>query len=768
MKTILAYCILTCIATYIAVGICTSKLNAQGREFTPDEQSYWALQPVKQSAIPRVFDQDRVQNPIDAFILQRLEAESIKMSVEADRITLIRRASFDLFGLPPSHEEVLRFLADESLDAYERLVDRFLASPEYGERWGRHWLDLAMYAESAGFEQDETRPNAWRYRDYVIDSFNQDKPYDRFVVEQIAGDEVWPDDLKARQATAFMRHYPEEGNNKDILLARQEIMHHVTDLVGATFMGLTLNCAQCHDHKHDPILQKDYYRLQAFFANIGHDDRIPLVERRELEDYQARLAEYERQTGRIWSEIDQLLATVRKYSPQQLLARYPDYVIAAMDAPPNLRTPLQSQIAYILNNKDCGTCPQRPKPHADALFAKDAKSLKGDAQVRYAELQKELDRLQALKPADLPIGTGMIDIGDTPPPTHVLGVGQYQSPKEEVQPGILSILEPGPLAISEPLVGKSSGRRKALAGWLTNPSNPLTARVMVNRVWHYHFGRGIVGTPSDFGALGDPPSHVELLDWMAHRFMQSGWNNKSLHRLIMTSATYRQGSNDGRREFRDPDNRLLWRFPPQRLDAESIRDSALAVSGLMNRQLGGPSVFPPLPAGRPIPAGGWKVSSKRSDFVRRSVYVFVRRNDRFPLLEAFDFPDSHEACACRNQTLTAPQALTMLNGQASEEWSDAFAERVISEVGSVQRMQIERAFQIAFSRSPDEHELRDAFHFLVHQTQLMAIENERDAKANGEADKAATQPTSDDVNAKRALSDFCLMLLNSNEFLFRF
>lgn len=761
-----------CIAMNAVLGMCISSLQAQSREFTPGERSYWALQPVKQSAIPQVSDLNRVLNPIDAFIVHRLEIKSIRMSVEADRITLIRRATFDLLGLPPSYDEVASFLADDSPDAYERLIDRLLASPHYGERWGRHWLDLAMFAESAGFEQDETRPNAWRYRDYVIDSFNEDKPYDRFIVEQIAGDEIWPNNLKARQATAFMRHYPEEGNNKDILLARQEILHHVTDLVGATFMGLTFNCAQCHDHKHDPILQQDYYRLQAFFANIGHDDRIPLVEQQELEDYQTRLAEYEQKTERLWSEVDQLLASVRKYSPKQLLARYPDYVIAAIDAPQHLRTPLQSQIAYILNNKDCGTCPQRPKPHADPFFAKDAKSLKGDAQERYAELKHEIDRLQVLKPADLPMGSGIIDISDNAPPTHVLGVGQYQSPKQEVQPGILSILDSEPLAVREKIDGKSTGRRTALARWLTNPSNPLTARVMVNRIWHYHFGRGIVGTPSDFGALGDPPSHEDLLDWMAHRFMHSGWNIKSLHRLIMTSATYRQSSSDSRHESQDPDNRLLWKFPAHRLDAETIRDSALSVSGLMNGQVSGPSVFPPLPKGRPIPVGGWKVSSKQSDFMRRSVYIFVRRNDRFPLLEAFDFPDSHEACACRNQTLTAPQALTLLNGQASSEWSAAFADRIIASVGSVQRVQVERAFQIAFSRSPDEFELRESLGFLQRQSQLIEVELERERNTNGQAidqsQKADTQLASADISAKRALSDFCLMLINSNEFLFRF
>jgi Protein of unknown function (DUF1553)/Protein of unknown function (DUF1549) len=757
MKQIVTVCLLV----WLTNGIDSPAKATDGREFSEDERSYWVFQPLNSPTVPQVRDHQWVQNPIDAFILQRLEAEAIEPSVEADRVTLIRRVSFDLLGVPPTQEQVADFLADESSDAYERLIDRILVSPQYGERWGRHWLDLAMFAESTGFEQD-----AWRYRDYVIDAFQQDKPYDRFIVEQIAGDEVWPEDLNARLATAFMRHYPEEGNNKDILLARQEILHHVTDVVGATFMGLTFNCAQCHDHKHDPILQKDYYRLQAFFANIGHDDRLPLVTQEELEDYQRRLGEYERKTEALWNEMDQLLATVRKYSPKQLLARYPDYVIQAMETSASSRSPLQSQIVYILNNKDCGTCPQRPKPHADPFFAKDAKSLKGNAEARYSQIHAELERLKSEKPLDLPKGMGIIDISDTAPPTHVLGVGLYTAPKEEVQPGILSILEPGPMAIAAPSARQSTGRRTSLARWLTDPTNPFTARVMVNRIWQQHFGRGIVGTPSDFGALGDSPSHPELLDWLAHRFIRNDWSIKSLHHLILTSATYRQASLDRENVDRDPENRLLWRFTPQRLDAEAIRDSALAVSGLMNRRIGGPSVFPPLPEGRPMPVGGWKVSPDHADHARRSIYVFVRRNDRFPMLEAFDFPDSHEACACRNQTLTAPQALTMLNGQSSSQWSEAFAQRVLHEAGSVHHVQVTKAFQIAFSRAPDDYELQAAIKFLTHQTEVIANDIQKD-NASDKAGSELGAPV-DDHAAKLALADFCLMLLNSNEFLFRF
>ncbi len=748
-------------------GCCGSLLavTPAQRPFSQSELEHWSLQKV-QSAIPPKLNHSATSNSaIDAFVLQELALREIAPSPEADRATLLRRVSFDLIGLPPTPDEIESFVNDHSPDAYDRVIDRLLASPKHGEKWARHWLDLAMYAESTGFEQDETRPHAWRYRDYVVRAFNDDKPYDRFVTEQIAGDENWPHDLEARIATAFMRHYPEEGNNKDILLARQEILHHVTDIVGATFLGLTFNCAQCHDHKYDPILQKDYYRLQAFFANIGHDDAVPLVSQPELSHYQQRLAEYERRSESLWNEMDQLLAKVRKYSPQQLLARYPDYVIEAMSATDTSRSPLQSQIAYILNHKDCGTCPQRPKPHADPFFAKDAASLKGEDKDRYDAIRVELAQLADLKPADVPRAMGIIDISSTAPETHVLGIGAYTSPKELVEPGFLSILDPQPAKIDRPGELTSTGRRSALARWLVDRSNPLTARVMVNRIWHYHFGRGIVGTPSDFGVVGESPTHPELLDWLASNFVESGWSIKLMHRNIVLSSTYRQKSLDRPEQQSDSDNRLLWRFPPQRLDAEAIRDSALYISGSLNAAVGGPSVFPPLPDGRPIPMGGWKTSAAPADHARRSLYIFVRRNDRFPLLESFDFPDTHESCACRNQTLTAPQALTMLNGNASRTWADDFAKRLFKEIGDDQTSQVRRAFQLAHGRLPDDWESRTSVDFLVKQAET--IESDRATRDRDESKDSIRHEENGSVR-HTALRDFCLMLLNSNEFVFRF
>lgn len=727
-------------------GLLSPIVHAQ-RVFTQSDREHWAFQELREPVVPSVRS-SQIANPIDQFILDELKGRSLEPSPEADRRTLLRRAAFDLTGLPPSQELVSAFVETGSM-SFEEVIDRMLASPRYAEKWARHWLDLAMYADSSGFEQDETRPNAWRYRDYVVDAFNRDKGYDRFLCEQIAGDEMWPDDIQAHIATGFMRHYPEEGNNKDILLARQEILHHVTDLIGGSVLGLTFNCAQCHDHKYDPILHKDYYRLQAFFANIGHNDKIPVATREEQTEYDARIAEYELRTEKIWSELDQILASVRKYSPKQLLARYPDYVIEAMSIPSSSRNPLQDQIAHILNNKDCGTCPQRPKPFLDAQFDKDARSLKGAAKERYDQLRAELDLLSHLKPRDLPRAMGISDISTTAPPTYVLGVGRYTDPKEEVEPGFLSVLHPGPAEIERPNVTSTTGRRQSLAKWIVDRRNPLTARVMVNRLWAHHFGRGIVGTPSDFGIVGDAPTHPELLDWLALRFMDSGWSIKQMQRLMMTSATYRQSSHARPGQLDDPDNRFLWRYQPQRLDAELIRDSILAVSGLLNNRLGGTSNFPPLPHGMPTPMGGWKESTDASDHVRRSLYIFVRRNDRFPMLDAFDFPDTHEACPCRNQSSTAPQALAMLNGSMSNLAARSLARLILEQAGTNPKHQVEFAFQRAFSRSPDPNESQMAIDFLSTQSQLVATDKTEDQR-------------------EVALSDFCLVLLNSNEFIFRF
>jgi hypothetical protein len=729
----------------LSVLICFAALMAADT-FSQRQRDFWSFQKVKPQTPPPVRSAQWARNEIDRFVLAKLEAKGIQPAAPADKITLLRRASFDLIGLPPAPEEVSAFLADHSPDAYEKVVERLLASPRYGERWGRHWLDLARFAESEGFKADEARPNAWRYRDYVIDSFNHDKPYDRFVQEQIAGDEMWPESSEARIGTAFNRHYPDESNARNLYQRRQEILDDITDATGAVFMGLTYGCARCHNHKFDPILQADYYRLQAFYANTAADDHIPMLPAAKLAEFRRNKAAWEEKTAAIRAQMAALLAPVKKTNSTDYFDKYPPEIQAMILKPATERTPYESQMAW------------KAKPYLDMPDEEAAKQLKGDVKKNYDALKAELAKYAGLDPGDAPEGIGMADLGRTAPPTHVLAVGMYDAPKEEVQPGFLTLLDPGPARIVPPANLESTGRRTALAKWLTGPENPLTARVMVNRIWHYHFGRGIAGTPSDFGVMGERPTHPELLDWLAREFVTSGWSLKHMHRLIMTSAAYCQSS-----DFRkaaadvDPSNRLLWAFPRQRLESEVIRDSSLAVSGLLNLKIGGPSVYPELPQGMVSPRGGWKLSAQ-DERNRRSVYIFVKRNSRYPMMEAFDMPDTHESCPRREVTTTAPQALTMLNDKVVLEWAQAFAARALAD-----RDPVDRAFRLAYSRPPDAWEKDTVQTFFFKQRSLIA---ERAAKG----EKLALPPAvPDGVEPAYAAAfvDFCQMLLNSNEFVYR-
>jgi len=717
--------------------------------FTSEQRSYWAFQPVTSPKVPFVRDARWVRNPIDAFILSQLEAKGLRPSASADRVTLLRRLTLDLTGLPPTPAEVEAFLKDSSAHAYEKTVDRLLQSPHYGERWARHWLDLARYAESEGFKSDETRPNIWRYRDYVIRSFNQDKPYDRFVREQIAGDELWPGDLEARLATAFNRHYPDESNARNLLQRRQEILNDITDTVGAAFTGLTFGCARCHDHKFDPILQADYYRLQAFFANTRAADDVLLTAPGTLEGYQKRLAVWEEKTRDVRSDMNALLEPRRKEIVDDLFDKYPPEIQAAITKPDAERTPIEWQMFY------------KAKPYMNPEAEEVAKTLKGDARNRYPALKAELEKFAEWHPGELPVGVAMVDANGTAPKTHVLSVGVYDAPLQEVEPGFLTLLNPAFAKIEAPRSQDSTGRRTALANWLADPRNPLPARVMVNRLWHHHFGRGIVATPSDFGTMGERPTHPQLLDWLAGDFVRRGWSMKAMHRLMVTSNTYRQssGSNETAAKV-DRQNRLLWHFPRQRLEGEVIRDSGLAVAGLMNTKMGGPSVFPELPPGMET-RGGWKVSEDPRERNRRSVYIFVRRNTRYPMLESLDMPDTHESCGRRNMTTTAPQALTLLNSKLTLEWAQAFASRVIRTAGLASSQQVEAAYQLAYSRKPDATELQTALGFLDRQRHIIA------ARQGAVLALPTPAPEQMDPPVAAALVDLCHMLMNSNEFVYR-
>jgi len=699
-------------------------------KFTPQQRNYWAFQKVTKPAVPAV----GARNPIDAFVLAKLATQNLKPNPPADKVTLLRRAYLDLTGLPPSPEDTQAFLADNSPAAFEKVVDRLLASPQYGERWGRHWLDLARYADSAGFKADETRPNVWRYRDYVIQSFNEDKPYDRFVKEQIAGDELYPDDPAARIATGFDRLWPDESNLANPILRRQEILNDITDTVGAVFMGMTYGCARCHDHKFDPILQKDYYRLQAFFANIRNDDHASLLTGDQAAAYQRQRAEWENQTREIRAKMETLLASVRVERLKEDIGMFPKEAQDAVFTPPEQRTPMQWQMYY----RSASRLPSNRELE---------RALKGDAKQQYADLQKELALFDGLKPADPPVAEAIFDGSRNAPPEFVLFKGVWDAPLDEVQPGVLSILDPAPAKIVAPEGLNSTGRRSALANWLTDPKNPLTARVMVNRIWQDHFGKGIVGTSSDFGVMGERPADPQLLDYLATSFVENGWSIKKMHRLIMLSNTYQQSSAYQEQAAKvDPDNKLLWRFDRRRLEGEVIRDSMLMAAGQLNLKMGGPGVFPPIPQG--ISNGSkylaWTPEKDPAEADRRSVYVFVKRNLRYPMFEAYDFPDTSESCPRRYATVSPTQPLVGMNDDLIRQWSRELANRVLNDAGLSPDQQVERAFRIVFNRAPKDDERQAVLDFL----------NKQAGEIGGETARAA------------AFVDFCQTLLNSNEFLY--
>jgi hypothetical protein len=730
-----------------------SASSAAEKKFTDAQRKYWAFQKVVKPAVPSVKAKEWVRTPVDAFILAKLEEKNLKPNPPADKVTLLRRAYFDLVGLPPTPEQVQAFLADSSPQAFEKVVSELLASPRYGERWGRHWLDLARYADTQGFKADETRPNVWRYRDYVIDAFNQDRPYDRFIKEQIAGDELYPNDAAAKVATGFNRLWPDESNLANPILMRQEILDDITDTVASVFTGLTYGCAKCHDHKFDPILQKDYYRLQAFFAGTTNSDRISLLNGEQARTYQQQYAEWDAKTREIRAAMSGLLESARAEVTKNAIGMFPKEAQEAVFTPPEQRTAMQWQMYY-------RSASRLPK---DAALEK---GLKGEAKERYAALKKELAQYDSIKPADPPVAEGMVDQGREAPATHVLAKGVWDAPLDEVQPGFLSIIDPNPARIVPPEGVQSSGRRTALANWLTNPGNPLTSRVMVNRIWNYHFGQGIVGSPSDFGVMGERPSNPQLLDYLASAFVEGGWSVKSMHRMIMLSNAYQQSSAFQEAAAKaDPEDKMVWRFARRRLEGEVIRDSMLFAGGELNLKTGGPGVFPPLPPGVSMPRSNylnWKTEKDQVEANRRSVYVFVKRNLRYPMFETFDFPDTHEPCPRRNATVTPTQPLALMNDELVMEWSRALASRVLNDGGLSAEQQIERAYRLVFSRAPKPEESNSILNFLNQQSGLIA---ERLAKS----DKV---PMPDAVPAgmpparAAAFVDLCHTLLNSNEFIY--
>ncbi len=655
-----------------------SGLRAPGK-ITAEDRRYWAFQPLQAIDLPAGDE----ANPIDRFIRARLRKEGLKPSPNADPRTLIRRLSFDLIGLPPTPEETEVFVAAWTASVkpqamVETLVDRLLASPHYGERWARHWLDVVRYAESDGYRLDTFRPHAYRYRDYVIKSFNDDKPYDRFVREQIAGDELDPNNPDALVAIGYLTHGIYEFNQRNVRGQWFEMISEITDITSETFLGLSMGCARCHDHKFDPILQKDYFALKSFFDGLMPSEELPYAAAAQQGEHAKKLAAWEAKTVALRKQIGEIENPVRAKDAASMTSKFQPDIQAMLRMPYAQRNPLEQQLATLA--------------YRQIAFEYDKidTKIKGAEKDRLLELRKQLAKFDADKPPPLPMCQGVREVGTQPPPTSI--------PKKasDIAPAFLTVLGQDAPAITP--TKSTSGRRAVLANWLTRPDHPLTSRVLVNRLWQQHFGRGLVGTASDFGNLGEKPSHPELLDWLADRFVKDGWSMKKLHRLIATSNTYQQSSlsaADVLAMQKDPDNRLLWKMTTRRLDAEQIRDAMLLATGKLDRKVGGPSVEFKEP--------------------RRSVYLKWLRNTKEPLLEIFDVPDGFTSAAQRNVSTNSTQALYLMNSNYMLQQGAGFADRLHKDNTTTDDQKIERAFRLAFARSPSSKETQIAQTFLAGQ-----------------------------------------------------
>jgi hypothetical protein len=611
------------------------------------ERKYWAFQ-ARKNAVPPAFttpaDKGWVKTPIDAFILDGLKKAGLAPAPQADRVTLIRRVTYDLTGLPPTPEEVDAFVHDTSPSAWAKVVDRLLDSPHYGEQWGRHWLDVVRFAESEGYEYDTHRPDAYRYRDYVVRSFNQDKAYNEFVKEQLAGDEMDHKNEEYLVASGFNRLGPLRKNagNQKVASSRNEVLVEMTNVVGAAFLGVTVGCARCHDHKFDPFRQSDYYRMMGFFAQTQPNDIIQAT----TEQQEA----WKKEAAPVAAQIRQLQYRIRK-------------------APDGEKNGIAMQI----------------------------------------------DDLEDKLPAPLPSIDAVKDDLTETTPVEILFHGDYQQPTAKVGARPLGILLPEdtPEASLD-----SAAPRLRLANWITDEANPLTARVMVNRIWQYHFGRGIVSTPNDFGRMGGHPSNPDLLDYLANQYISNGWRMKPLHRMILLSNAYQQSSESPLEKTamdKDSDNALLWKFSRRRLEAEEIRDSMLTVSGRLNLKQNGPSVMVPIDPDlvkmlkRPQ---YWVATRDKSEYDRRTIYMIYKRNLQLPFMAVFDAPDAQLSCPRREQSTHAPQALEMLNGALSNQLAEAFAERIRKQAAT-DSARIDYAWRLALGRAPTSKERSLALRFLA-------------------------------------------------------
>ena len=781
------------------------------KQFTDEDRNWWAFQkPVRQPA-PHVTDERWSRNPIDAFVRDMLSKKGLEPAPQADKRTLIRRAYLDLIGLLPPPEEVEKFVQDSSPDAYEKLVDRLLASNHYGERWGRFWLDVARYADSSGFEYDLTVENAWRYRDYVIKAFNEDKPYNHFIIEQLAGDELDHPTFDSLVATTFYRIGPRvRFREKNYPSYRYDYMDDMIRTTFQGFMGLSVNCARCHDHKFDPITRMDYYRsVAAFWGYVEYDH--PLAPKEKVDEYSRLKKELEEQITPLQREIARIEKPYRdKQREQQIqdaLKKYPADIQAAIKTPEDKRTAGQKLLVaqVLISPEDANpdmivadlnaTAKSKAQAKANQVFGvaggegynRRALKLSPEDEVKRKALQAQIEAIEEKLPDPLPVADGVRDgdyrltpdgLGDSTipgtgrptydvkccyipqpgqkyevPPVYFAAAGddiKFNQSTFPVQPGFLSVLNNGnpPPATDPPNRPdyQTSGRRRALGEAIASKDNPLTARVMINRIWGWHFGRGIVATPGNFGKMGMLPSHPELLDWLATEFVRQGWSIKQMQRLIMTSETYKMASAyyQPTDMEKDPTNVYLWRFPIHRMEAEIIRDAILDASGDLNLKAGGPAFFPSIPVSvrADQPRGIWELTKEGPDTWRRSVYAYVKRGLKYPMFEVYDLPDLNTTCERRSVSTVPTQALTMLNNEFMLIQADHFAQRVWKEAGHNPEEQVKAMYRIAFSREPNRNELDSNVAFLNKQ--------------RGQA--------SDDKAALAALTDLAQVTLNLNEF----
>ncbi len=769
------------LAHWIALGAPEVPIAADVAGTVPDplvsdaNRNFWAFRPPVPVAVPAVRQPGRVRNPVDSFIVQKLEEKGLTLAPEADRLTLLRRATIDLTGLLPHPDEIEAFLADQRPDAYERLIDRLLASPRYGERWGRYWLDLAGYADSGGHFDDSVRPFAYRYRDYVIRSFNADKPYDRFLVEQIAGDElidyqhapvITQEIMDNLVATGFLRMAPDGTNPTELnnVPERLDVIADEIEVFSSAVLGLTLQCARCHDHKYDPIPQRDYYRMAAVFKGAfdeydwlrPYERVLPHLTPEETRKLHAHNAPLSARLAVLRKALDQQAEPLRQKYREEALARLPEVLRAdlrrMLATPHDKRDVVQKYLAEKFEKGLRFDVPELVQ--LDAAFNKAAQ-----------ENARQMEPLQN----QLLLGSTILALWDRgdPSPTYIYRQGDHQKPGRLVGPGVPSVLTDGRthFVVKPPWPGAknknstdpasvaarlpATGRRLALAQWLVRPDHPLTARVMVNRLWKQHFGRGLVSTLGNFGHTGARPSHPELLDWLAREFVGTGWSMKAIHRLMMTSAVYRQSSSrTPSLEKMDPENRLLGRMPLRRMEAEVLYDAMLQVGDCLDPRLfDPPSPVEVRPDGLVTPVGsqrGW----------RRSLYVLQRRKELPTLLESFDSPQMAPNCIERAHTTVASQALNMMNDAMVQQLANAFAGRVAREAGADPTRRIERAYRIALSRPPTAEERAVGLHALADLTQSWA-RVVITLRVTGAPDDPAI----------RALATYCHALLNSAAFL---